>query len=115
MPQEIAEADVCLAGHFSNIGKAKRVIPGKAYQFIAMRKPVIAANNAANRELFRDRVNAMFCEIEDARSLADSILELKRNKELRDKISENGYRTFKKECTPKVVGAEIKKIMEKLV
>jgi len=33
---------------------------------------------------------------------------------LRDKISENGYRTFKKECTPKVV-AEIKKIMEKLI
>lgn len=115
MPHEIAEADVCLAGHFSGIDKAKRAIPGKAYQFIAMKKPIILGNNAANRELFKDRVNAMFCEIEDAGSLADSILELKGNKELRDKISENGYRTFKKECTPKVVGAEIKKIMEKLI
>ena len=44
----IAEADLCLAGHFNgDIGKASRTIPGKAYIYRAMEKPMILGDNPA--------------------------------------------------------------------
>ncbi len=58
LPQEelaehIAEADLCLAGHFSaDIQKARRTIPGKAYIYEAMGKPMILGDNPANRERY---------------------------------------------------------------
>lgn len=107
LPQEIAKADVCLGGHFSNIGKARRVISGKTYQFIAMKKPVIIGDNSANRELFEHKKNAMLVEMANADELANAILELKDDCFLKQKIAENGYEVFKKKCTPKVLGEVI--------
>ncbi len=74
----IAMSDVCLAGHFNaSVEKAARVIPGKAYSYLAMNRPVIFGENSANRELFSagDR-NAHFVKMGDPLALADKILEL---------------------------------------
>jgi len=51
LPYEIQNSLICLGGHFGASAKACRVIPGKAFQMIAMGKPVIMGDNAANREL----------------------------------------------------------------
>ena len=112
LPSEIAAADVCLGGHFSSVGKARRVIPGKAYQFIAMRKPVVMGDCPANCEVFSDRYNALFVEMGDEDSLADAILELKDNCSLREQIAENGYKTFVERCTIDAIGEELGKTME---
>lgn len=49
----ISTADLCLAGHFNNqIAKASRTIPGKAYIYQALNKPIILGDNPANHELF---------------------------------------------------------------
>lgn len=107
LPLEIAKADVCLGGHFSDINKSKRVIAGKTFQFISMKKPVIVGDNPANRELFENRRNALLVEHANSDSLADAILELKEDTNLRFHIAEEGYRTFKNRCTPSVIGKEI--------
>jgi len=39
----------------------------------------------------------MLCEVANPEALADSILELRDNKKLADKIADNGYKLFKKE------------------
>jgi glycosyltransferase involved in cell wall biosynthesis len=74
----IAASDVCLAGHFNaDVEKAGRVIPGKAYSYLAMGKPVIFGDNPANRELFStDAKNVHFVKMGDPEALADKILEL---------------------------------------
>ena len=108
LPLEIAKADVCLGGHFSDNDKAKRTIAGKTFQFIAMKKPVIIGNSPANRELFEDRKNALLIEHGNADALADAILELKENEKLREKIADGGYRTFREKCIPKVIGKKLK-------
>ena len=115
LPLEIADADICVGGHFSSIDKAKRTIAGKTFQFIAMKKPVIIGDNPANRELFEDKKNALFVEMGNGDALADAILELKDNESLREKIAEAGYKTFKERCTPKIIGEEIKEIMEEVL
>lgn len=112
---EIVKADVCLGGHFSDVDKAKRVISGKTFQFIAMKKPVIVGDNPANRELLKDRRSALFVEHANPDDLADKILELKDNEKLREKIAEGGYRVFKEKCTPEVIGKELLNIMNKVI
>lgn len=71
----IAEADLCLSGHFNgDIGKASRTIPGKAYIYRAMEKPMILGDNPANREIFDESQTGIgFCKMGDAQSLKSAI------------------------------------------
>jgi len=108
LPLEIAEADICLGGHFSDIDKAKRVIAGKTFQFIAMKKPVIIGDCSGNRELFTNRKDAFIVTMADAGALAEGILELKANETLRKQIADGGYKTFMKKCNIDAIAAELK-------
>lgn len=75
LAEHIAESDLCLAGHFAdNIEKAKRTIPGKAYIYELMKKPMILGENPANRERYREGKGIWFVKMGDANALADTIL-----------------------------------------
>ena len=111
LPGEIARADCCLGGHFSDIAKAKRVIAGKTFQFIAMKKPVIVGDCAGNRELFSDRKNALFVKMADADSLAHAIVELKNDADLRSRIAEAGYETFMSFGSVDVLAKELQDVI----
>ena len=86
LPQEklakaIAYADICLAGHFSaNVNKAQRTIPGKAYIYKAMEKPMILGNTPANRELFIESDTCCYVPVGDPTQLAMMILKKKGDK-----------------------------------
>ncbi|MBQ6342121.1 MAG: glycosyltransferase [Anaerolineaceae bacterium] len=76
LAEHIAMADICLAGHFAgDIAKARRTIPGKAYIYRAMGKPMILGDNPANRELFTEGNGIYFCNMGDSDSLSKTILE----------------------------------------
>ena len=109
----ISQADVCL-GLFGKSPKIKRVIATKVYEAIAMRKPVITGEVPAMKELFQNRKHCLFCNIGDSHDLAEKILELKNNPELRKRIAEEGYKLFKARLIPKVLGQELKGILESL-
>ena len=106
----IAQADVCL-GIFGETQKATRVVPNKAYEAIAIKKPLITADTPAVRELFKNRENCLLCNIADSKDLAQKILILKNNPELRDKIAENGYKLFKAKLTPRLLGQRLIKAL----
>lgn len=76
----IAFSDLCLAGHFNKkINKAKRTIPGKAYIYRAMEKPMILGENPANHELYsEDQPGISFVEMGSGKKLAEKILECKK-------------------------------------
>jgi len=79
LAEAIAKADLCLAGHFNkDINKAKRTIPGKAYIYRAMEKPMILGDNPATRELYSEDMSGIyFVEMGNAQALAEKILEVK--------------------------------------
>jgi len=106
--QYISQADITL-GIFGNTDKTKRVIPNKVYQSIAMSKAVISGDTLALRELFLDRENILFCNVADPEDLAQKILELKQNPELRKKNAQGGYSLFKEKTSPLVMGRELEK------
>lgn len=74
----IACSDLCLAGHFNqNINKAKRTIPGKAYIYEAMKKPMILGDNPATRERYCPEMeDIFFVEMGNAGKLSEMIAEL---------------------------------------
>ena len=79
----IAFSDLCLAGHFcASIDKARRTIPGKAYIYRAMEKPMILGDNAANRELYSDREPGIyFVEMGSSAKLAEKIMAIKKERD----------------------------------
>lgn len=71
----ISYSDLCLAGHFNrSIAKASRTIPGKAYIYHAMEKPMILGDNPANHELFDHDSSVTFVEMGNAHALANAIM-----------------------------------------
>ncbi|MGB3903461.1 MAG: glycosyltransferase [Anaerolineae bacterium] len=112
LPDAIAQASVCLGGHFSNSIKAQNVIASKTFQFLAMRKPTIVGDNQANREVFAHKGNVYMCPSADSEALAEAILVLKRDGELRQKIAQGGYRLFIAEYGIESIGERLKEIVE---
>lgn len=78
LAEHISYADLCLAGHFNkDINKAKRTIPGKAYIYEAMDKPMILGDNPATHELYKEDDKHFFVEMGDSKKLAEKIVEIK--------------------------------------
>jgi glycosyltransferase involved in cell wall biosynthesis len=111
LPEEIAQADLCLAGHFSEEDKARRVIANKTFQMMAVGKPVVLGDNPANRELFKHKVDAYFIGLADEDALAGAILELKNDKSLRREISENAQNIFNKRCNLEAIGNRLMEVI----
>ncbi|SFC26847.1 glycosyltransferase family 4 protein [Butyrivibrio sp. YAB3001] len=82
LANHIADADLCLAGHFNKeIKKADRTIPGKAYIYEAMGKAMILGNSSGNRELFQEDESHIFVEMGNAMDLAKKIRNWSVNRE----------------------------------
>jgi glycosyltransferase involved in cell wall biosynthesis len=115
LPALIAQADLCLGGHFSNSRRAREVIPTKTYQFLAMAKPTIVGDTLANTELLAHGETAYFCPIADPQALAEAILALKRNTELRQLIAQGGYHLSAGRFTTRAIGEALKAIVEEAI
>lgn len=107
LPNYIAKADVCL-GIFSKGIKASNVIPTKAVDALAMKKPLITGDSPAARELLKNQENCILVPMANSKALAEAILKLKNNDRLRQHIAQNGYELFKQRLSPEVIGRELK-------
>ncbi len=111
LPQKIASADICIGGHFGGSEKAKRVIANKVFQIIAMEKPIIMSGCKSSISAgFVNLKNCLFCKAEDSKALADAILKLKNDEDLRNNIAKNAHSLFQKEFSIKIIGKKLKKI-----
>ncbi len=79
LAEYISYADLCLAGHFNaEINKAKRTIPGKAYIYHAMQRPMILGDNPANKELFaEENADIYYVPMGNPKALAEKIVQIK--------------------------------------
>ena len=94
--------------------KAKRVIAGKTFQFIAMKKPVILGDNNANREIFENEKNCLMVNHSEEDEIAEKILMLSRDKELANIIAKKGYDTYKEKCSYSVIKKNIGQIINEI-
>ena len=106
--------DICL-GIFGNTKKALRVIPNKVYEALAVGAAIITEESPGVKELLEDGVTALFAQPADAGNLAEKILQLKNNSVLRGRIAEEGHQLFLDNLTPKILGKQLKTIIESIL
>ncbi|MFW9829601.1 MAG: glycosyltransferase [Candidatus Thorarchaeota archaeon] len=114
VPNIIQKSDIQL-GIFGKSSKAQLVIPGKAYEAIAMKKPLITGDTLAIKELFINNENCMLVDIENPKDLAEKVLLLYNNPVLRRTISEKGYQTYTHYCSPLALGKKLKSKLEEII
>jgi glycosyltransferase involved in cell wall biosynthesis len=112
LPNRIAYSDICL-GIFGRSEKTRRVVPHKIFQAMGMRKPVITGQTPAVEEFFSHRENIFLIPESNPDLLAQAILELKRDEDLREGIAEKGYQLVSQKFSPEALGRTLIKILEK--
>jgi len=111
LPNQIAKSDVCL-GIFGSTSKAKRVVPNKVYETLAMKKPLITGDSAAAKECFlKNEENCLLCEMGNPKAIADAVLQLKEDKKLRERVAAKGYELFKARFAPDKIGRKLKRVV----
>jgi glycosyltransferase involved in cell wall biosynthesis len=113
LPDRIANSAICLGGPFGSTDKAKRVITGKTFQFMAMGKPIIVGNTNANKELLLNRFDAQFCDLNNAELLASSLLELINNPDYMDFLGKNALDTYQQKASYIYIKNSFQKIIQK--
>lgn len=98
-------------GQVENHERLKTTVAFKAFESLALKLPYITGNALGARELLEDRKNCLLVNLADPQDLAEKILELKNNPELRKKIADNGYELYKEKLTPKALGKELLEII----
>jgi len=114
MTNYILPANVCL-GIFGDTPKARRVVPTKVFVALSVGKPVITGDSPAAREVLAHKENTLLCEMGNPEAIAESILLLKNDADLRQRIAEEGYRVFQQRFCPKAIGAVVKDYLAELV
>jgi len=111
----IAEADICLGGHFGKSAKADRVIPGKIYQMLAMARPIIATSTTANNELLVHGESAYLCSPDNPTALSVAIMALHQDQFLRLKLAEGGRKQYGLKCSEAVITQRLDEILHEIM
>lgn len=112
---ELAQAHICLGGHFGRGDKAQRTIPGKLYQMLAAARPVIAGDSPANRELLRDGVSALMTPAADPAALAAALRRLAGDAALRATIAAGGRAAYEASASEAVITARLRAQVQAMV
>jgi glycosyltransferase involved in cell wall biosynthesis len=94
-------------GIFGTTGKASRVIPIKVFDICAAAAPLVTADTPAIRESFRHAENAYLVRPGDPIALAEAILELKGNGDLRVKIAHGAHELARTVSSMEEIGKEL--------
>ncbi len=103
LPAWIASADLTL-GVFGSNQKASRAIPNKLYQGLAVGRPVITGDTLPAREFFTPGEHLWLCPVGSPEALAEAILSLKHDSQLRYRLSEQGRRCVVEKYSPLPIG-----------
>jgi len=106
LPSIIAGADLCL-GIFGRTEKARRVVPHKIFQSMAMGKAVITARTPAVEEFFAGGENIILCDEPLAESAAEAILSLKRDPARRARIARAGRDLVRRAFSPESIARRL--------
>ncbi len=110
---QMATADLIL-GIFGDSDKARRVIPNKVFQALAVGKPVLTMDSPGTRELLFPDQTAFLVEAEP-KAMANAIRVIRSDSHLRKRVGDAGYKLHLRKLTTVQLGKAIKAFLENLV
>jgi len=111
LPGEIANADLCLGGPFGDTPKARRIVPGKTFQFLSMARPIIAGDTPGNRELLNHEKSAYLVPLADPDALAAAIAAIQDDVALRETLAAGGHACYVERCSEAVIRESLHQIL----
>lgn len=103
---EIAQAAICL-GIFGESEKARRVVPNKVFQAMAVGRPIITADSPAIREVLRPERDAVLIPAGDADALAEALRRLAGDATLRRRLGDAARERYLELAAPPVVARRL--------
>ncbi|NQT24462.1 glycosyltransferase family 4 protein [candidate division KSB1 bacterium] len=98
LSETMGRAHVCL-GFFGTTNRAKEVFTNKVIEAIAVKRPLITMRNNPVQELLKDGESVLLVPPNDPEALAQAILQLKKDKALRQSLTDRAYDAFLAHCT----------------
>jgi len=109
---KIQNCDISL-GQFSRNSRVGRTIPHKAFESMVMKIPYVTADSMAVAEIMKDKESCLFVQPENPKQLAEAILKLYKDRELRSKLAQNAYNFYLNNLTPEILAQKMLAIIIK--
>lgn len=113
LPKLMNQADVCLAGPFGGTYQSQYVITGKAYQYLAMGRPVIVGKNKESG-VFENKKNALIVPQANANALAETLRWAAGNRDKLESIGDAGRKLYDEKFSNKQLSPRLKTILARL-
>lgn len=107
----IKQHQICL-GIFGTTQKAQNVIPIKIFDICAAGLPLITADTAAIRELFKHGVNAYLVNKGDPNQLAQAVMHLTKEPEFRTVLADGASDTYNRMMSNEAIGFTVENILK---
>ena len=113
LPALMRAADLCLAGPFGGTFQSRFVVTGKAYQFMAMGRPIVVGANQES-DVFTDKKNAMVVEQANADSLVKAIRWAMKHETKLNGIGKAGRELYDREFSAPALARATEKLLDGL-
>jgi glycosyltransferase involved in cell wall biosynthesis len=114
LPEYLARADVLL-GVFGTTEQSRRTIQNKIYQGLAIARPVITGDSPTVRAALTHGQHVYLVERGNPAVVADAILTLQANPDLRARLAEEGQRLFLERFTVERIGQQMHGHLEQML
>jgi glycosyltransferase involved in cell wall biosynthesis len=112
LPAELHRAG-CALGIFGTSGKARRVIPNKAFQALACGTPLVTSDTPAARELLVDGESALLVPPGDPEALAGALHSLAGDPERARRLGAGGRAAYEAHASEEVLGSRWRELLER--